>query len=58
MAKRKVSEDSIRDSISMMRSIANSPTMYSPFHLAFADDLEKMLEELLELRKQVKEKNT
>jgi hypothetical protein len=58
MAKRKVSEDSIRQSIQMMRSIAKSPTMHSPFHLAVADEIEKMLEELLELRKQVKEKNT
>jgi hypothetical protein len=58
VAKRKVSEASIRHSLSMMRSIANSPTMYSPFHLAFSEEIEKMLEELLELRKQVKEQNT
>lgn len=55
MAKRRVSEDTIRTDISMMRSIA-SKIPISPFHLAAADDMEKMLEELLELRKKVKEK--
>jgi hypothetical protein len=29
----------------------------SPFHLNAADEMEKMLEELLELRKKLKEKN-
>jgi hypothetical protein len=38
-----------------MRSIASQKPI-SPFHLAAADDMEKMLEELLELRKQLKEK--
>ncbi len=57
MAKRKVSEQSIRHWITGMRSIANQKPI-SPFHLAAADDMEKMLEELLELRKQVKEKNS
>jgi hypothetical protein len=57
VAKRKVSEQSIRHWITGMRSIANQKPI-SPFHLAAADDMEKMLEELLELRKQVKEKNS
>jgi hypothetical protein len=57
VAKRKVSEQSIRHWITGMRSIASQKPI-SPFHLAAADDMEKMLEELLELRKQVKEKNS
>ena len=56
MAKRKVSEHAIRTTISMMRSIAKNIPI-SPFHLAAADDMEQILEELLELRKQVKEKH-
>jgi hypothetical protein len=56
MTKRKVSEHAIRTTISMMRSLASNLPI-SPFHLAAADEMEKMLEELLELRKQVKEKN-
>ena len=56
MAKRKVSEETIRHWITGMRSIA-SKIPISPFHLAAADDMEKMLEELLELRKKIKEKN-
>ena len=55
--KRKVSEKTIRTDIAMMRSIASHKPI-SPFHLAVADEMEKMLEELLELRKQLKEKNT
>ena len=50
---RKVSEETIRHWITGMRSIANQKPI-SPFHLAAADDMEKMLEELLALRKQVK----
>jgi len=57
VAKRKVSEHTIRTTISMMRSIANNRPI-SPFHLAAADEMEKMLEELLEFRKKEKEKNT
>ena len=56
MAKRKVSENAIRLTISMMRSIASNRPI-SPFHLNAADEMEKMLEELLELRKKAKEKN-
>ena len=47
---RKVSEKTIRTDIAMMRSIANHKPI-SPFHLAVADEMEKMLEELLLLRK-------
>lgn len=51
----KISERTIRNTIAMMRSIANhKPT--SPFHLEAARDMEAMLEELLALRKQLKEK--
>jgi hypothetical protein len=52
---RKVSENTIRTTIAMMRSIA-SHNPITPFHLMAADQMEKMLEELLELRKQTKEK--
>ena len=56
MTKRKVSEHAVRTTISMMRSLASNIPI-SPFHLAAADEMERMLEELLELRKKVKEKN-
>lgn len=56
MARRKVNERAARIIIGMMRSIANHRPI-SPFHLEAADQMEKMLEELLELRKKVKEKN-
>jgi hypothetical protein len=52
VAERKVSEHTIRTTIGMMRSLASNLPI-SPFHLAAADDMEKMLKELLELRKQV-----
>lgn len=55
MARRKVSESNARLMIGMMRSIASHKPI-SPFHLEVADQMEKMLEELLELRKKVKEK--
>ena len=50
----KVSEKTVRSDIAMMRSMASHKPI-SPFHLAVADEMEKMLEELLELRKLVKE---
>lgn len=56
MARRKVNERAARIIIGMMRSIANHRPI-SPFHLEAADQMEKMLEELLELRKKVKEKS-
>lgn len=52
---RKVSEREMRVTIGMMRSIANCIPV-SPFHLQASKDMERMLEELLELRKQMKEK--
>jgi hypothetical protein len=54
---RKVSEREMRVTIGMMRSIANHKPI-SPFHLMAADEMERMLEELLELRKQTKEKKS
>lgn len=52
---KRVSEYSARQTIAMMRSIANNkPT--SPFHLAAADEMEALLNEVLALRKQLKEK--
>jgi hypothetical protein len=56
VARRKVGEETARTIIGMMRSIA-SHIPISPFHLHAADVMEKMLEELLELRKKAKEKN-
>ena len=50
---RKVSEETARHWITGMRSIAKQIPI-SPFHLAAADDMERMLEELLMLRKKVK----
>jgi hypothetical protein len=55
VARRKVNQRTARLIIGMMRSIASHRPI-SPFHLEAADQMEKMLEELLELRKKVKEK--
>ena len=46
----KISERTARFTIGMMRSIA-SHVPISPFHLAAADDMEKLLNEVLEYRK-------
>ena len=54
---RKVSENTIRTTIAMMRSIASHKPI-TPFHLMAADQMEKMLEEILELRKQTKGKKS
>jgi hypothetical protein len=52
---KKVSERSARLTIAMMRSMAScKPT--SPFHLEASKEMEAMLEELLALRKKLKEK--
>lgn len=51
----RVSEESVRTTIGMMRSIA-SKVPISPFHLHAADEMEKMLKELLKLREAVKAK--
>ena len=53
---RKISEREMRMTIAMMRSMANCIPI-SPFHLQASKDMERMLEELLELRKKTKEKN-
>jgi hypothetical protein len=45
-----VSERSIRVTIGMMRTLANNIPI-SPFHLHAADQMERMLDELLRLRK-------
>ena len=54
-AMKKISERSIRLTIAMMRSMANCKPI-SPFHLEASKEMEAMLEELLALRKKLKEK--
>ena len=44
-----VSERSIRTTIGMMRTLANNIPV-SPFHLHAADQMERMLDELIRLR--------
>ncbi len=48
--KQKVSERSVQVTIGMMRTLANKIPI-SPFHLHAADQMERMLDELLRLRK-------
>ena len=48
--KRGVSERSVRVTIGMMRTLASNIPI-SPFHLHAADQMERMLDELLRLRK-------
>jgi len=50
-SRQKVSERSVRVTIGMMRSLARKIPV-SPFHLHAADQMERMLEELINLRKQ------
>lgn len=52
---KRVSEGAARRSIALMRSIANTRPI-SPFHLAVADEMEALLNELVKLRKELKEK--
>jgi hypothetical protein len=54
---KKTSERAARLTIAMMRSMANCKPI-SPFHLEASKEMEAMLEELLALRKKLKEKNT
>ena len=54
---KKISEREMRVTIGMMRSMANCKPV-SPFHLQASKDMERMLEELLELRKQTKGKKS
>jgi hypothetical protein len=49
-SKQKVSERSARVTIGMMRTLARNIPI-SPFHLHAADQMERMLDELLRLRK-------
>jgi hypothetical protein len=49
-SRQKVSERSVRVTIGMMRTLANKIPI-SPFHLHAADQMERMLDELLRLRK-------
>jgi hypothetical protein len=53
----KLSETTARTTIGMMRSIASHRPI-SPFHLAAADDMEQLLEEVLEYRKEKNVKPT
>ena len=53
---RKLSETTARQTIGMMRSIA-SHVPISPFHLQAAKDMEQLLEEVLEYRKENNERS-
>jgi hypothetical protein len=52
---KKISERAARLTIAMMRSMANCKPI-SPFYLEASKEMETMLEELLALRKKLKEK--
>ena len=47
----RLSETTARQTIGMMRSIASHKPI-SPFHLMAADEMEKLLKEVLEYRKE------
>jgi hypothetical protein len=51
---KKLSETTARTTIGMMRSMA-SHVPISPFHLMAADEMEQLLEEVLEYRKEKKD---
>jgi hypothetical protein len=51
-SRQKVSERSVRVTIGMMRSLARNIPI-SPFHLHAADQMERMLDELIRLRKKL-----
>lgn len=52
---KQISESTAKRTIALMRSIARErPT--SPFHLAAADEMEALLNEVLALREKLKEK--
>ena len=53
----KLSETTARQTIAMMRSIASHKPI-TPFHLAAADDMESLLNEVLEYRKGKNDKAT
>lgn len=48
---RQLSETTARQTIGMMRSIASHKPI-TPFHLMAADEMEQLLEEVLEYRKE------
>ena len=52
---RKLSETTARQTIAMMRSIASHKPI-SPFHLMAADEMERLLNEVLEYRKENNER--
>ena len=53
----KLSETTARTTIAMMRSIASHKPI-TPFHLMAADQMEKLLNEALEYRKEKNERST
>lgn len=53
---KKLSEQTARATIGMMRGLANSVPI-SPFHLMAADEMEQLLEEVLQYRKSIDAKN-
>jgi hypothetical protein len=53
----KLSETTARTTITMMRSIASHKPI-TPFHLMAADQMEKLLNEVLEYRKEKNERST
>ena len=52
---RKLSESTARQTIAMMRSIASHKPI-TPFHLMAADEMERLLNEVLEYRKENNER--
>ena len=53
----KLSETTARQTIGMMRSIASHKPI-SPFHLMVADEMERLLNEVLEYRRKDDKQNT
>ena len=53
----KLSETTARQTIAMMRSIASHKPI-TPFHLMAADQMEKLLNEVLKYRKEKNERST
>jgi hypothetical protein len=53
----RLSETTARQTIGMMRSIASHKPI-SPFHLKAADEMERLLNEVIEYRRQNESKNT
>ena len=53
---RKLSETTARQTIAMMRSIASHKPI-TPFHLMAADEMERLLNEVIEYRRKDESKN-